>query len=137
MSLGCSSLFSISSILQRDGAGGLRAPGGLQRRVQVTGVAAGGWQPGWVLMPEGDFSLSHTILSQTQICQEPPRCPKEEKGPGFILLLEDIKNEQTGRERGGMRWPSRAPRSYRTSDVWQLSWVAQSQPRPHYRMAAW
>lgn len=45
------------------------------------------------------ISVSHR-LSQTWIHQEPPRCCKEKQDPGCIPLLEDIKNEQTGPERG-------------------------------------
>lgn len=50
---------------------------------------------------KGGFFFVTRCLSRTRICWEPPRCPEEEKGPGSISLLEDIRNEQTGREQGG------------------------------------
>lgn len=45
------------------------------------------------------------FLIQSQPHQESPRCSREEKGPGSILLLEDIKKEQTGAAQGGHDGP--------------------------------
>lgn len=49
---------------------------------------------------KGDF-FSHPAPAPS----EPPRCSREEKGPGSILLLEDIKEEQTGAAQGGHYGP--------------------------------
>lgn len=46
-------------------------------------------------LQRGTVFITHHLV-QTQIHQEPPRCPKEEKGPGSILLLENIKSKQMG-----------------------------------------